>query len=216
MANSIAAKIREIMDTAQGNPLDIYAALYREYLLPSHNPSAVLREILQASTRQVGSGDDDAPQLMDAEQEWTTKRDCFLLLKGIIRLLVRSNPSVDEFYQSLYQRVFVSDLFPGDEPTKIVLLRLLAEDFPEIPYFQAVAPLPMSDEDYQAAVDRVDYQTTQALHMLNRNFDSRTVEASQLCRLAAEIQDPQDQIVYWAVVISILKEGMRQQEGPVG
>lgn len=216
MANDCIAKVDEILRTAQGNPLDIYAVLYREHLSVSTKPSAVLQQILQFSSQPIGSGDDDAPELMNADQERKLKRDYFPLVKGIILLLVKKNLPPEEFYQNLYHRIFVSDLFPDDELVKIVLLRLLAEDFPEIPYFQAVGLLPMTNEDYQAAAERVDSQVIQALHMLNRNFDSRTEEASQLCRLATEILDPQDQIVYWAVVVSILKEGMRQQGGPVG
>lgn len=216
MADSRIAKVDEIMKTAQGDPLDIYAVLYREYIVNSAKPDAVLQQILQLSTEPIGSDDnDDSPQLMSAEQERKIKRDHFLLVKGILHLLIKENPSVEEFYQKLYRCIFVSDLISNDEQVKIVILRLLAEDCPEIPYFQAMDPLLMDNEDYQAAVERVEGQVVQALHMLNRNFDSRTEEASQLCRLASEISDQRDQVVYWASVFSILKEGIRRQEESV-
>ena len=62
-----------ILENAKGNPLDIYATLYREYLLGSKKPSAVLRQILQFYAHPVGSEDDDTPTVMSSEQEWAVK-----------------------------------------------------------------------------------------------------------------------------------------------
>lgn len=216
MANEYLSKITEILENAKGNPLDIYATLYREYLLVSENPSRILQQILQFDKHPVGSEDDDSPEVMSIEQEWDIKRNYYILARELVRVLARENLSVDEFYQKLHAQIFTSKLFPDNEYVKIVLLKLLGEELPILPYFQASELLPMTNEEYQAAAERVDSQVNQALHMLNRNFDSRTEEASQLYRLAAEILNKEDQIVYWSIVVTILKEGMRQLEGPVG
>ncbi len=216
MADGRIEKIDEILENAKGNPLDIYATLYQEYLLGSEKPSAVLQQILQFCAHPVGSEDDDSPEIMSNEQEWAIKRNYYTLAREIVRMLAKNNLSVEKFYEKLYIQIFASELFPDNAHVKIVLLKLLAEELPILPYFQASELLSMTNEDYQDAVNRVDAQVTQALHMLNRNFDSRTEEASQLCRIADEILNKEDQVVYWSMLVSILKEGARQLEGPVG
>lgn len=216
MANDYIEKVGEILENARGNPLDIYATLYREYLSDSKNPSAVLQQILQFYAHPVGSEDDDSPEVMSSEQERRIKRNYYMLIREIVRVLAMENLPVEEFYEKLYAQIFSSNLFPNSEDVKIVFLKLLGEELPLLPYFQASDLLPMTNEDYQAAAERVDGQVTQALHMLNRNFDSRTEEASQLYRIATEILNKEDQTVYWAMVVSILKENRRRLEGSVG
>lgn len=216
MANDYIEKVGEILENARGNPLDIYATLYREYLSGSKNPSAVLQQILQFYAHPVGSEDDDSPEVMSSEQERRIKRNYYMLIREIVRVLAMENLPVEEFYEKLYAQIFSSNLFPNSEDVKIVFLKLLGEELPLLPYFQASDLLPMTNEDYQAATERVDGQVTQALHMLNRNFDSRTEEASQLYRIATEILNKEDQTVYWAMVVSILKENRRRLEGSVG
>lgn len=212
MANDRIAKVDEILENAKGNPLDVYATLYREYILGSRNPSVVLQNILQFYAHPVGSEDDDSPEIMSNEQERKIKRNYYRLAREIVWVLAMENLPVEEFYEKLYVQIFSSELFPDDEYVKIVLLKFLAEEIPILPYFQASNILSMTNENYQAALERVNDQVIQALHMLNRNFDSRTEEASQLCRLAGEISSKDDRIVYWSIVVSILKEGARQQE----
>ena len=128
-------------------------------------------------------------------------------------MLVRENLPVEEFYEKLYTQIFSSELFPDDEHVKTVLLRFLAGELPILPYFQASDLLSMTDKDYQAAAERVNDQVTQAVHMLNRNFSSRTEEASQLYRLATEIPSKEDQTMYWSIMVTILKERARHSEG---
>lgn len=213
MASDHITTVNEILE-AKGNPLDICAVLYQEHLLTSEEPWKVLQQILQFDAHPIGSEDDDSPAIMTPEQETLIKRNYYRLAREITCALARENLPPDEFYEKLYHRIFASDLFPNDEKVKIVLLKILSEDAIEVPYFQAKELLSMGTEDFQAAVERVENHVTQALHMLNRRFDSRTVEASQLCRIASEIADKDDQVVYWAVVISILKGGVKQRENP--
>lgn len=213
MTNDSIAKIKKILENAQGNALDICSTLYREYLLTSETPSAVLQEILQFSAYPIGNEDDKVSNLMSAEDERTIRLKYYRLAKEIVRVLAKENLPVEQFYTKVYDQIFASKLFPDDEKVKIVILKSLAEYAPEVPYFQAKDLLSMTDEAYQSATERVDGQIIKAIHMLNRHFDSRTEEASQLCRLADEISDEQDRVVYWAVIVSTLKEGMRKREG---
>lgn len=216
MENDRIAKVDDILENAKGNPLDVYATLYREYLLGSKKPSAVLRQILQFYAHPVGSKDDDTPEVMSSEQEQEIRWNYCRLAREVVRVLARENLPVEKFYEKLYTQIFSSELFPDNEYVKIVLLRFLAAELPILPYFQASDLLSMTDENYHAAAERVDDQVVQAIHMLNRNFDSRTEEASQLCRLAVEIENEEDQIVYWSIVVAMLRESVKQLEGPVG
>ena len=49
--------------------------------------------------------------------------------------------------------------------------------------------------------------------MINRRFDTRTEEASQLVRIAAEIKDETDRVVYWSALLGALKSMVRNGMG---
>lgn len=198
-------KVDDILQNAQGHPLDIYNTLFQEYIRTSDEPEAVFAYILQKSNMQVGFADGTAANLMP-DEEIQKIRYCYgSLLHEVVSVLARENQPEDVFYSRLYQHIFGSDLFPADEKLKAVFLWMLADDMPEIPYFEAKELLKMSNEDYQELLDEMMPQIGKAIHMLNRNFGSKTEEASQLCRIADSIGDKNKQIVYWAAILNLVR-----------
>lgn len=202
MDHTLLTQLDKILENAQGNTLDICYTLYCEYMLQSENPSEILQHILQCGT-PIGTKDAPSAKVSDEVKNRIIK-SYYKLLHEIVRLNMNENDPVDEFYKKLYEQIFISNLFPKEDAERAVILWLLIERIPEIPYYQAVNLLKRSDEDYQKAIRRLIPQLHQAVHMLNRHFDSRTEETSQLVRISSEIQDEADRIIYWSALISMM------------
>lgn len=214
MEQTAQKKAENIMKTAQGNTLDVYYTLYCECIRPSEKPWEVLEFILQSGFQ---TGTDDAPASIIKEGNRDKIRQSYYkLLREIVRVQMNNDIPVEEFYKNIYEQVFNSTLFPKEDAERAVLLWLLAERIPEIPYYQAIDPLKLTNEEYREAIMRVFQELQQAAHMLNRSFGSRTEETSQLVRIADGIEDKTDQIVYWSAVISMLGRGntLKQEKKP--
>lgn len=209
MDQKILEKIDRILENAQGNPLDIYYTLYCEYLRPSERPSQLLEYIGQKGLL-LGAEDAPAAEVSD-EVRNSIQRAYYTLLHEIVRLTMAENLPIDGFYEKLFQQIFGSGLFPKGDAERAVLLWLLMERTPEIPYYQAVGLLVRNDGEYREAIKRVESQLHQAVHMLNRHFPSRTEETSQLVRIASEISSEEDRVIYWAVLISMIQRSVQQK-----
>ena len=196
-------RILKTLETAQGNAVDILSGLYQNYILNGEHPAAALQTILQYTNDPIGSEEDDAPpSLMSQEKLDEIKHNYYPILREMVRLLAHQDLSQKEFYNRLYDQIFLSKILPVNEETAPVFLLLLAENTPEIPYYQSSDLVTMSNDEYQSIMGDISESLYQAAHMIHRNFVSRTEEASQLLRIADGIQDRKSQIVYWSVVLS--------------
>lgn len=210
MLDKARDSIRNILDTASGNLFDIYYTLYCEYLEPSEEPVEILRSILQFGGVAQGQND-DLPQHMEKEFAQKTERTYLFLLNEIVDTLILDNPPPQEFYQKLYAYTFASDLFPKDRESRAVILKVLAEDVPCIPYYQAIDLLDMSNEEYKTIALAVKPAVREAVHMLNRHLTSKTKETSQLFRIAEGIEDRTARIVYWSLIMELLRKHERKK-----
>lgn len=203
-------KVNTILKTAQGNILDICYALYCECISQSDSPHEVLQQILQYES-PVGTKDAPSEKIKD-EVKNRISISYYNLLHDIVQLLMGENTPVNEFYQKLYEQIFSLNIFPRGDVERAVILWLLIDNMPEFPYYQAVNLLKKSDAEYREALNRLRPHLNQAVHMLNRHFGSRTEETSQLVRIASEIRDESDQIIYWSALISLFKDSSNERE----
>lgn len=197
-------KVQEIMKTAQGNSLDVYYSLLTDYLLKSDDPESLFAVIL--STPRMPFSEDPGPSnfIGEAIREEVIEKYA-QLLNDTVERQAEDNPNQDDFYKNLYYIVFRSKVFPDDIHTQTVLLYLLSEETVLIPYYQAVNLLIMENDEFHDNIRRLFPQFQQAAHMLNRRFKSRTEEASQLWEISQQLKSEQEQIVYWAVLISMIR-----------
>ena len=210
MSHTAYEQVKNVLENAKGNVLDVFYTLYHEYMESVEDPTAIFAQILQFDS-PVGT--EDAPsENIDDETRLQTQSVYSKLLMETVHILAQQNEPEEVFYQHLYASVFKSPLFPQDEKVRAVLLWLLSERIPLIPYFQAEGLLEQSNEEYKQAFGRVEDSLKQAVHMLNRQFPSHTEEASQLVRIADNIVDHNDRIVYWAVLIDIIRRALKKDE----
>lgn len=197
-------KIQAICENATGNIYDIYFTLYRECLMDQCDGGIALQKILSEVQNVEFVDDGDSRCINEADVKEITDL-YFDLLRIYVRTLARENLEETEFYKRLYEMVFESGLFPQKETIRGVLLYLLAEKIPEIPYFHATNLLKMTSEDYKEAVQRLRPYIDRAICVLNRHFKSRTEESSQIFEIISSLENREDKIVFLSVFINIIQ-----------
>lgn len=206
MKNSFIAdkekRLLQIMQDAKGNSLDVYFVIYQEYLLCSENPETFLRMILEFPDK-IGE-DDGISEKISPEEEYTTIQQYQTWLTDSIVLLIEPNDSADLFYKHLWQSVFCSPTSPKEITQCAVILKLLNEKIPVLPYYQATQLLSMENDEFVKRKEHLQPRIREAVHMLNRHFKQRTQEASQLYRLGEDLSS-EDAVVYWSTIISIVQ-----------
>lgn len=70
----------------------------------------------------------------------------------------------------------------------------------------------MSNQEYREAIERIDSSIRKAVYMLNRDFASRTEEASQIFEIMSDLENKKDQIVFLAVIINLLKKHEKKEK----
>ena len=135
------------------------------------------------------------------------------MLKSYVHSLVLKNLNEQDFYQKLYDVVFQSDIFPQDEKAQAILLCFLTEKLREIPYFQAVNLLEMDSDEYKEAIQRLNPKIQKIINVLNRNFKSRTEEASQIYEILSSLKNRNDKIVLLSVYTNIIQANISDCQG---
>lgn len=201
-----ANSLHKILEEAHGNCTDIYLTLFQECVKTSDTPWQVVRSIIEYQN-QVGT-DDGSPSQIDPNEYQKTIRLYLNLLHETVRVIAQKNMTEDDFYTCLYRNVFDSDLFPKDDMVQAIFLEILSEKIPELPYTQMQNLLRMSDETFREITAGITPQLNKAIYVLNRHFGSKTEETSQLWEIAKTLEDRDRQIVYWAMVISLIRTSM--------
>ena len=202
----ILGTIQSLLSACEGNYYDAYFIICKEYLKKASAPAEIIRTLLQFEKN---------PNNQKAIYENITKEEFDKivqrykpLIKDLIRLWEIENPTEDQFYSKVYSTIFNSALFPDDARSQAVFLSILSDAFPDIPYYRAENVLLMADNQYKEAVERLEKSLMKAIHMYFRPFQSKTEQASQLWKIASEIESTDDQIVYWSVVLN-MKEDLK-------
>lgn len=196
--------VRAIMEKASGNRLDVYYTILTEYFQKSTEPESLFAAVLTAPLPSSEEDSGPSAYIEDSVKQEVEEKYSELLNETVQRQM-KSNPDQHEYYKKLYNAVFRAGVFPDDVQTQTVLLYLLSEEIVCIPYYPTVNLLSMDNEEFQAIVKRLYPQFQQAIHMLNRHFKRRTEEASQLWEISRQLESEQDQIVYWAVLLSVIR-----------
>lgn len=197
-------RISEIINNVETNILDVYFQLFSECLKETTNPEQRFKYIIQNVSEKTFS--EKGESLYISESIINNNTDQYTReLVDYIRTLSERNYPEDEFYAILYRYVFKGELYPKETAIQSYLLYLLAEKIPGIPYYQAKNLLKLSNEEYKEIVTGIQPQIEKMVAMLNRHFKSKTEETSQLYYISQDLTSDEEKIVYWSVVMSIMK-----------
>lgn len=198
--------IQSLLSTWEGNYYDAYFKICKEYLKKASSPAEIIRALLQFEKKS--NNQEIIYENITKEAFGKIVQLYKPLIKDLIRLWEIENPTEDQFYFKVYTTIFSSPLFPDDARSQAVFLSILSDAFPDIPYYRAENVLLMPDNQYKEAVERLEKSLTKAIHMYFRPFQSKTEQASQLWKIASEIESTDDQIVFWSVILN-MKEDLK-------
>lgn len=132
------------------------------------------------------------------------------LVNRIIKNLVRRRPSEEIFYENLWNKINDDTLLPNKKAQVSFLIRLWID--PRIPYFQVGEGCTMEDDEFNRVQNDVWPMIRKACFILSIPFSQKTQRASILMDLANELKDDRERAVFWAGVMSHLKETARPSE----
>lgn len=197
-------RICEIINDVDTNVLDVFFLLISECLKGAMDVEQRFQYIIENAQRKTFSNKGESlyvsQNIINNNEEQYTKE-----LSDYIRVLSERNYSSEEFYGILYRHVFNGELYPKETAIQSYLLYLLAERIPGIPYYQTKNLLKLPNDEYKAIVDKIQPQIQKAIAMMNRNFEFKTEESSQLYYISQDITSEEDKIVYWSVVMNIMR-----------
>lgn len=206
-SNEKQDKLLRNLQEARGNSLDIYYVLCQEFLLKDEKPSTLLQLILEFPDK-IGT-DDGASRCVSIQVEAETTQQYKEFLNTTVALLIKPNDPIDLFYEKLWNSIFRSPTAPTEINQCAVVLKLLIEDIPQLPYYQANDLISMEDEEFSARVVTLKSRIREAVHMFNRHFPQKTEEVSQICRLGRNLS-PEDESVYWATMLGLIQKSSFQ------
>lgn len=215
MMDNWKERICEIINNMETNVLDVYFLLFSECIKGTTDPEQRFQYIIEAVQGKTFL--EKGESLYISESIINNNTEQYIIeLVDYIRILSERNYAVDEFYGILYRHVFNGELYPKETAIQSYLLYLLAERTPGVPYYQTKNLLKLPNEEYRAIVKRIQPQIQRAVAMLNRHFKTKTEEMSQLYYISQDMVLEEERIVYWSVVIDIMRtisrDGVKNQD----
>ena len=195
--------IHEYLKQWSGHPFDACLSIAEKM----DNESEEQWKILQETLKWISFGNTEAAleETTNDEIEWYSFHYQGYL-DELVEVLMASNPSQDDFYKILYNKVFESDILLKDIKSKAMYLYILYARIKQLPYYQTSNCLIMSNEDYKKTVQNITPQINMAFHIQSRKFDSKTERVSQYYEIASTLKNRDDQIVFWTIVLEIEKK----------
>lgn len=195
-------KLVELLQESEGSTLDVFYAVYEQFLKDSASPQTLLPIIFEF-TERIGSDEEKSVKVSDVIQDEVEQH--LSEVRDIAIEIAKRNQAPDVFYANLWNDIFVSSSFSQSSGHCAVLLKLLNEDVSILPYYQAFDICRMEDNEFKASLERVKLRIVESTHMLNRHFEQKTETASQLCRIAKDLSQ-EDTYVYWAAMINLIEK----------
>lgn len=198
-------KIKEIL-YSDGNIIEKYEILYREYMLDNENCCTNFKRIIDVSNNLTRKQESDLTE--EQEDQLTRAANYyFLYIKSVVDVLSKKNDIEEDFYKKLYEKVFNSDLIETEGRYGIILY-ILARKVKKLPYYQGSNPLCITDDKFDSIIDDVRPDIEKALYMIDDRFESFTEEASQIYDIAVRMGNREKASVFLAAVIGTLKRGV--------
>lgn len=199
--NTNAEKIKKILSTATGNTTDIYYTIYEKFFLNCKCPWKELQAVVE-HCENVGI-EDNNPQKINRERRQNLIRIYGNVLREIVHVLVNENLDLDAFYKKLYTVIFKSGIFPQDSEVQVVLLELMARNLRDLPYYQILDPLVMTNEDFGKAVNEMLPQVRRGMSVISRGLNSNTEIISQLWNIAKQLETDKEKIIFLSAIVGI-------------
>lgn len=136
------------------------------------------------------------------------RNDINQLGNRIVENLVQQRIPEEMFYKSLWSKICDDTLLP-DQTAQTAFLACLWID-PRIPYYQVEEGCTMDNDEFDRLREKIWPTLKKVYFILSIQLTQKTQRASLLMKLADEIEDEQERIVFWAYVIAVLRGNSHQ------
>lgn len=153
---------------------------------------------------------EDASEFLSDDVRDKISEDIHRLANRVVENLVRQRLPEEIFYKSLWNKIGDPALLP-DKMAQISFLTRLWLDT-RIPYYQVGDGCTMEDGEFYRIQDEIWPVIKKAYFILSIPIEQKTQRASLIMNLAAGLKDDREQAVFWAGVMTHLKEMPRPPE----
>lgn len=189
-------RLMEDVDNAQEG----FRIFLTEVEVPRYAPNEIPEEFFDVDADEI-----DTPtktRLTDMEHQ-------------IVKELISQNVSEDVFYEEIWNRILDKILVSNNHQRSFLLVCMWLD--PRIPYYQLGLGVSMDNDTYKKCVQQLEFPYKKMLFAMNAGYPQKTQKASILLKIADEISDQNERIVFWSLTISrlesrILKLKKRIQE----
>lgn len=156
--------------------------------LPRYNPEEIPEELFDIKEDEI-----DLP----------TQNRIREMASQVIKALIFQDVSVETFYTEIWKRI--SDkLLVSDSYQKAFFLYRMWMD-PRVPYYQLGLGHIMDKETYKERVKQVMLPYRKMLFVMSAGYPRRTQKVSILMKIAEEIPDYEQRMVFWALTFEKLE-----------
>lgn len=197
-------ELQEILNDDKLNDVSRFIEIYRDYLSPCKSEGGeCLKKIVELAQQTKELKKEGEKDYTEREREVISdvKFGYYDLLRELVSSMIKKNDSEAVFYDSLFNIVFCSNLFPKADNEKGVLLYILTRKIRGIPYRKAENLVLMSNDEYRETAKKISDQIMQAMNVLDGRFQTKTEEASQLYEIAKTIKSEKEKVVFLAICL---------------
>lgn len=157
--------------------------------LPRYTPEEIPKEFFDIEEDEIDFSTQDRIREMESQ---------------IVKELIFQDATEETFYAEIWKRISDKLLVSDSYQRAYFLLRMWLDS--RIPYYQLGLGVTMDDETYSECVQEVKLAYKQMLFAMNAGYPQKTQKASILMKIAEEISDQKQRIVFWALTLGRLEK----------
>lgn len=176
--------LEENAETAQEG----FQYFLRQVSLPRYNPDEIPEELFNVKEEEI-----DIP----------TQKRILEMESQIVKELIFQDVSEEVFYQEIWKRISDTLLVSDSYQKSFFLFRMWLD--PRVPYYRLGLGVNMDNETYKKCVQQVKPSYEKMLFVMNAGYPQRTQKVSILMKIAEELPNQEQRIVFWALTLEKLE-----------
>ena len=194
-------RIINLMQVLSGEKINICGEIYKVLKEEEAHGGELLRFLCEQTEGIESSEEREAPMCFTEGEVLDYARAYGKIIDGILENLFRKKPGKEAFYNELWSKLTLKELFE-DEKAQIFALYYVWIDV-RIPYFELPDTIKLTAAEYQAGVDRLRSRIQEARFILFSDFEQWTEVSYLLLKLLDGIEDETERTVFLACVMQI-------------
>lgn len=194
-------QIANLMRTMGGEKINVCGEIFKVIKEEEAHGGELLRFFCETKEGIESSEEVEASLFFTEGEVIDYTKDYGKIVDGIMENLFRKKPGREAFYNELWGKITLRELFQ-DEKTQIFALYYVWIDV-RIPYFELPDTIKLSAAEYQVCVDKLRDRIQEARFILFSDFEQWTEVSYLLMKLLDDIEDKTERAVFLACIMQI-------------